>query len=159
MKKIEQHKIKCSDWFKSLRNSICKEIERLEESQFKFIKKKWLRDPKGSKDMGGGEMSLLRGKPLKRQVLIYQLFMERFLRQLKGKIPGTENSDKFWACRYFSSYSPLFSKNSSSSHEYTSYNYKKSWFGGGMDITPTNLKSNESKKLAEYFHQNLEKNL
>ena len=26
-----------------------------------------------------------------------------------------------------------------------------------MDITPTNLKSNESKKLAEYFHQNLKK--
>ena len=34
---------------------------------------------------------------------------------------------------------------------------KQSWFGGGMDITPTNLKSNESKKLAEYFHQNLKK--
>ena len=52
MKKIEQHKIKCSDWFKSLRNSICKEIERLEESQCKFSKKKWLRDPKGFKRHG-----------------------------------------------------------------------------------------------------------
>ena len=35
----------------------------------------------------------------------------------------------------------------------------ESWFGGGMDITPTNLKSSESKKIAKFFHSSLEKNL
>ena len=34
---------------------------------------------------------------------------------------------------------------------------KNSWFGGGMDITPTDLKSKESEKLAEYFHKNIKK--
>ena len=34
---------------------------------------------------------------------------------------------------------------------------KESWFGGGMDITPTDLKSKESEKLAKYFHDNLKK--
>ena len=34
---------------------------------------------------------------------------------------------------------------------------KKSWFGGGMDITPTDLKSKESEKIAKYFHDNLKK--
>ena len=157
MKKIEQHKIKCSDWFKSLRNSICKEIERLEESQFKFIKKKWLRDPKGLKDMGGGEMSLLRGKTFEKAGVNISTVYGKISRQLKGKIPGTENSDKFWAAGIsvvIHPYSPKIpAVHMNTRHIIT----KKSWFGGGMDITPTNLKSNESKKLAEYFHQNLEK--
>ena len=45
MKKIEQHKIN-TRLVRITRNSICKEIEeekRLEKSQCKFSKKKWLR--------------------------------------------------------------------------------------------------------------------
>ena len=83
MKKIEQHKIKCSDWFESLRNSICKEIERLEESQCKFSKKKWLRDPKGSKGMGGGEMSLLRGKTFEKAGVNISTVYGKISKQLK----------------------------------------------------------------------------
>ena len=40
MKKIEENKILCSKWFESLRNAICIEIERLEESKSRFKKKK-----------------------------------------------------------------------------------------------------------------------
>ena len=76
---------------------------------------------------------------------------------MKGKIPGTENSDKFWAAGISVVIHP-FSPKIPAVHMNTRHIItKKSWFGGGMDITPTNLKSNESKKLAEYFHQNLEK--
>ena len=157
MKKIEQHKIKCSDWFESLRNSICKEIERLEESQCKFSKKKWLRDPKGSKGMGGGEMSLLRGKTFEKAGVNISTVYGKISKQLKGKIPGTENSEKFWAAGISVVIHP-FSPKIPAVHMNTRHIItKQSWFGGGMDITPTNLKSNESKKLAEYFHQNLKK--
>ena len=34
---------------------------------------------------------------------------------------------------------------------------EKSWFGGGADITPTNLTSKQSKKLAKLFHNNFKK--
>ena len=39
MKKIEHKKMKCSKWFESLRNTICREIETLEESKSKFKRK------------------------------------------------------------------------------------------------------------------------
>ena len=32
---------------------------------------------------------------------------------------------------------------------------EKNWFGGGIDITPTDKKSLESKKIAKYFHKEL----
>ena len=34
---------------------------------------------------------------------------------------------------------------------------QKSWFGGGIDITPSDKNSVESKKIANYFHGELEK--
>ena len=39
MKKIEQNKILCSEWFQRLRKTICEEIEKLEDSNCKFSKK------------------------------------------------------------------------------------------------------------------------
>ena len=39
MKKIEQNKILCSEWFQTLRKTICEEIEKLEDSNCKFSKK------------------------------------------------------------------------------------------------------------------------
>ena len=32
---------------------------------------------------------------------------------------------------------------------------QKAWFGGGIDITPTDKKSLESRKLAAFFHEEL----
>ena len=46
MKKIEQKKMKCSKWFESLRNTICREIETLEESKSKFKRKNGLETQK-----------------------------------------------------------------------------------------------------------------
>ena len=40
MKKIEENKKLCSEWFELLRNRICQEIQGLEEGKSKFIKKK-----------------------------------------------------------------------------------------------------------------------
>ena len=157
MKKIEQKKMKCSKWFKSLRNTICREIETLEESKSKFKRKKWLRDPKGSERMGGGEMSILRGNTFEKAGVNISTVFGKISKNLKGKIPGTENSDKFWASGISVVIHP-FSPKIPAVHMNTRHIItKNSWFGGGMDITPTDLKSKESEKLAKYFHKNIKK--
>ena len=157
MKKIEQKKMKCSKWFKSLRNTICREIETLEESKSKFKRKKWLRDPKGSERMGGGEMSILRGNTFEKAGVNISTVFGKISKNLKGKIPGTENSDKFWASGISVVIHP-FSPKIPAVHMNTRHIVtKNSWFGGGMDITPTDLKSKESEKLAKYFHKNIKK--
>ena len=55
-----------SNWFKTLQNEICSELEFIEEQKTnkitEFTKKIWLRNKNGSDDLGGGEMRLLRGK-------------------------------------------------------------------------------------------------
>ena len=97
MKKIEQNKIMCSKWFQSLRNLICKEIEALEESSVKFKRKKWFRNPNGSENMGGGEMSVLRGGTFEKAGVNISTVFGSISTNLKGKIPGTDNYNKFWA--------------------------------------------------------------
>ena len=157
MKKIDQNKSTCSKWFKALRNLICKEIEALEESNCKFKRKKWVRDKNGTQKMGGGEMSILRGSTFEKAGVNISTVFGRISKNLKGKIPGTEKSDKFWASGISVVIHP-FSPKIPAVHMNTRHIItKQSWFGGGMDITPTNLKSEESKKLARYFHKNIEK--
>ena len=157
MKKIEQNKIMCSKWFQSLRNLICKEIEALEEGSVKFKRKKWFRNPNGSENMGGGEMSVLRGDTFEKAGVNISTVFGSISTNLKGKIPGTDNYNKFWASGISVVIHP-FSPKIPAVHMNTRHIItKKSWFGGGMDITPTDLKSKESEKLAEYFHDNLKK--
>ena len=107
--------------------------------------------------MGGGEMSILRGDTFEKAGVNISTVFGKISKNLKGKIPGTENSDKFWASGISVVIHP-FSPKIPAVHMNTRHIVtKNSWFGGGMDITPTDLKSKESEKLAEYFHKNIKK--
>ncbi|MDB2354336.1 hypothetical protein N9V64_02710 [Candidatus Pelagibacter bacterium] len=62
-----------SNWFKLLQNTICNDIEKLENHKLKFKSKVWKRNQ--IKDEGGGEFRILKnGK-------IFQKFMENFLKK------------------------------------------------------------------------------
>ena len=120
-------------------------------------RKKWFRNPNGSENMGGGEMSVLRGDTFEKAGVNISTVFGSISTNLKGKIPGTDNYNKFWASGISVVIHP-FSPKIPAVHMNTRHIItKKSWFGGGMDITPTDLKSKESEKLAEYFHDNLKK--
>ena len=130
MKKIEQNKILCSEWFQTLRKTICEEIEKLEDSNCKFSRKKWLRDPKGTESMGGGEMSILRGNTFEKAGVNISTVFGTISKDLKGKIPGTSDSNKFWASGIsvvIHPYSPKIPAiHMNTRHIIT----KESWFGG-----------------------------
>ena len=102
-------------------------------------------------------MSILRGNTFEKAGVNISTVFGKISPELKGKIPGTQNSNKFWASGISVVIHP-FSPKIPAVHMNTRHIItNESWFGGGMDITPTNLKSSESKKIAKFFHSSLEK--
>ncbi|MEL0125236.1 MAG: oxygen-dependent coproporphyrinogen oxidase [Alphaproteobacteria bacterium] len=161
MKKIDEQKKKSSLWFKSLRNQICEELEKIERvhssSPSQFQRTCWTRDKDGSQKLGGGEMSLIRGKVFEKAGVNISTVFGELSDSMLGKIPGTENSKSFWASGISVVIHP-FSPKIPTIHMNTRFIVtEKSWFGGGADITPTNKKSEKSKKIAKFFHKNLKK--
>ena len=157
MKKIEDKKKICNEWFKELRNSICKELEAFENTKIKFKKTEWNRDKKGTEKFGGGEMSVLRGNIFEKAGVNISTVFGPLSKELKGKIPGSKNIKNFWASGISVVVHPQ-SPQIPAVHMNTRFIVtEKSWFGGGADITPTNLTSKQSKKLAKLFHNNFKK--
>tara|TARA_B100000029_G_scaffold445163_1_gene465407 strand:+ start:166 stop:1011 length:846 start_codon:yes stop_codon:yes gene_type:complete len=157
MKNIENKKNICSNWFKTLRDQIFTEIQVLEEKEIKFKKKKWKRNKNQKNDLGGGEMGILRGKTFEKAGVNISTVYGPIPKELSGKIPGSENVKNFWASGISVVIHP-FSPKIPAVHMNTRFIVtNKSWFGGGMDITPSNLDSAESKKIAKIFHKNIKK--
>ena len=159
MKKTESQKKISSEWFATLRNEICFELEKIEnknnKAKIKFSRKKWTRDKNGSQNLGGGEMSLLKGKVFEKAGVNISTVFGKFTKEFKNEIPGTEKSPNFWASGISIVIHP-FSPKIPSIHMNTRFIVtQKSWFGGGTDITPTDKKSSESIKIAKYFHNEL----
>jgi coproporphyrinogen III oxidase len=161
MKNIEEKKKISSDWFKELRNNICDQIEEIEEnhskSKKKFKKKKWLRDKNGSSKLGGGEMKLLRGDVFEKAGVNISTVFGRLSKNLIGKVPGTKNNPYFWASGISLVIHPVSPKIPAIHMNTRFLVTEKSWFGGGTDITPSDKKSNESKTISKFFHQELKK--
>ena len=156
MKKIDVKKKISSEWFRELRDKICQELEKVEITGKKFKKKKWNRDIKGTKALGGGEMSVLRGRTFEKAGVNISTVFGTISDELKGKIPGSKNTKDFWASGISVVIHP-YSPKIPAIHMNTRFIVTgKSWFGGGADITPSNLKSNSSIKLANYFHGKLQ---
>ena len=161
MKKIDQNKKVVAEWFELLRNKICSELEKIEGNSSKevskFKKKKWFRDKNKKKDLGGGEMSLLRGKVFEKAGVNISTVYGNFSDKLKGKIPGTDKKSDFWASGISVVVHP-FSPKIPAIHMNTRFIVtEKKWFGGGVDITPTDKKSSSSKLHAKLLHKELKK--
>ena len=161
MKKIDKKKKISSDWFRKLQNSICQEIEVIEEKyskkKTKFQNKSWLRDNNGSNELGGGQMRLLRGKVFEKAGVNVSTVFGDLSKNLAGKIPGTDKSLQFWASGISVVIHPM-NPNIPAVHMNTRFIVtKKSWFGGGADITPTDKESKQSKNISNYFHNELKK--
>ena len=155
MKKIDQKKKLSSEWFRELRNKICKELEKFEVTGKKFRKKKWNRDVKGTNKLGGGEMSVLRGETFEKAGVNISTVFGPISQELKGKIPGSKTAKGFWASGISVVIHPYSPKIPAIHMNTTFIVTGKNWFGGGTDITPNNLNSSNSIKLANYFHNEL----
>ena len=138
------------NWFKTLQDMVCFEIEEIENNKKKFISNHWKKNKK--KDEGGGEYRILEnGKVFEKVGVNFSEVYGKFSKEFRKKIPGTNRDPNFWASgisivmHMKNPFIPTMHFNSR--YIYTSHG----WFGGGIDVTPCF----KDEKLKKWFHKSL----
>lgn len=135
-------------WFANLRDLIVDAflaIEREFSSEpSKINRKKWDR-PGG----GGGEMTIIYGKVFEKVGVNISTVYGKIAKELIDEVPGVkENDGQFWASG-ISVVSHMYSPLVPAAHMNTRFIVTaKSWFGGGIDFTPTYYKDEDY----QFFH-------
>jgi coproporphyrinogen III oxidase len=147
---MEDRKIRASNWFRLLRDSICDEFEKIEQennSSASFTRTHWDRS-----DGGGGEISLMTGLIFEKVGVNISIVHGRFTEQFSKEIPGAAEGDgSFWASG-ISVVAHMRSPHVPAVHMNTRYIItSKEWFGGGTDLTPT-IEYDEDTR---HFHDTL----
>jgi coproporphyrinogen III oxidase len=152
---LEEKKIIARNWFESLRNSICGEFERIEYLKSKkkivFKKNKW---NAGGSSKGGGTFALIEnGSVFEKVGVNISTVSGKFNKEFRKKIPGAVNNPNFWASG-ISVVAHMKNPKVPAFHFNTRFIVtSKSWFGGGMDMTPCVKDVNQKK----YFHKEIKK--
>ena len=155
----EKQKIIAKEWFEELRDQTISIFLDIENNNSKSIKKnkfsfkKWKRKSSGTQDNGGGTMGIMYGDIFEKVGVNVSTVHGKFNNKFKKKIPGADKTGKFWA----SGISVVAHMNSPfipSFHFNTRFIVtENSWFGGGMDMTPT-FKNIKNKNI---LHKSLKK--
>ena len=144
--KIEIKKKITKDWFLRLQNIICDSIEQLERkhgSRIKFKKNKWKH----------GEFRTIKGKVIEKGGVAFSNVKGKFPQEFAKKIPGAKNNTNFWTSGVSVVLHPKNPKAPAMHFNTRFICTQKSWFGGGMDVTPCFVDIKEKK----YFHNVLKK--
>ena len=144
--KIETKKKLAKDWFLRLRDIICNSIEQLERkngSRIKFKKNKWKY----------GEFRTIKGKIIEKGGIAFSNVRGKFPKEFAKKIPGAKNNTNFWTSGISVVLHPKNPKAPAMHFNTRFICTQKSWFGGGMDVTPCIVDNKEKK----YFHNELKK--
>ncbi|MEC7162686.1 MAG: oxygen-dependent coproporphyrinogen oxidase [Pseudomonadota bacterium] len=128
-------KQRAADWFRTLRDDLCARLEALEPEGATFAREKWQRGD-GSVDLGGGEMSMLRGKVFEKAGVHISTVYGEFSEQFRGQVVGAEEDPRFWAAGISVIAHPA-NPHAPTAHMNTRMVVTtKNWFGGGGDLTP-----------------------
>ena len=133
-------------WFSILQDIICLEIENLEKENgfnIKFKKNKWKH----------GELRTIKGKVIEKGGVAFSNVIGKFPKEFAKKIPGTKNNTNFWSSGISVVLHPRNPKVPAMHFNTRFISTQKSWFGGGIDITPC-LVDNKEKK---FFHNEIKK--
>ncbi len=140
------------NWFKTLQEVICHEIEELEGKKNIFKIKNWERGKKSNE--GGGQFRILEnGKIFEKVGVNFSEVYGKFSKQFRNRIPGGDKNPNFWAAG-ISVVMHMKNPHVPAMHFNTRYIYTShGWFGGGMDVTPCM----KDKSLEKWFHNELKK--
>ena len=153
---MNDNKVKTANWFRNLRDQICKSYEDIEDEyaklkslpQKKFERKLWERE-----GGGGGEISLLKGNVFEKVGVNISTVYGEFAPEFSKNIPGTEENPNFFATG-ISVVAHMQSPLIPAVHFNTRYiETTKTWFGGGSDLTPMYPDNSDTEK----FHAALKK--
>ena len=145
---IEVKKDLASMWFKLLQDSICDDIYLLENTKKNFQSTIWKRNLK--KNEGGGEFRILEnGKVFEKVGVNFSKVFGKFPKKFQNNIPGAKKNPNFWASGIsvvMHMKNPLIPAiHFNTRYICTTYD----WFGGGMDVTPSKIDTNEKKEVHE----------
>ena len=153
----EMEKKLASQWFGFLQRKILEEFQNLELefSKKNRLKVKYFRKNIWRKDNpqdGGGQYYILKNGQIFDQVGInHSTVQGKFQKNYKSNIPGTKKNQSYWASG-ISVVAHMKNPNIPAIHFNTRFVItSKRWFGGGMDVTPSNKDFNEKK----FVHKNL----
>ena len=147
---LEIKKNLASNWFKTLQEALCEDINKLEKNKIQFKSTTWKRNAK--KDEGGGEHRILQnGKIFEKVGVNFSKVYGKFPKQFQKNILGANKDPRFWASGIsvvMHMKNPLIP----AMHFNTRYICTtQDWFGGGMDITPSKIDLSEKRE----FHKAL----
>ena len=140
------------NWFKTIQEVLCKDIEELEGKKNIFKITNWKRGKKSNE--GGGQFRIFEnGKIFEKVGVNFSEVYGKFSKEFRNKVPGTNKKPNFWASG-ISVVMHMKNPNVPAMHFNTRYIFTShGWFGGGMDVTPC-LKD---KNLEKWFHSELKK--
>ena len=150
---LEDKKLYSDKWFSYLQEQICNHFEKIEKdtkSSKKFISTNWSKKING----GGGTYKILKnGKVFDKVGVNKSTVSGIFSKKFRKNILGAQKDGKYWASG-ISVVAHMKNPKVPAIHFNTRFIVtSKSWYGGGIDLTP----SFRDKKEEVYFHNYLKK--
>jgi len=138
---ILERRGRAKEWFESLQQRICAELERLEEEASpdlypepagQFEMKPWTRES----GVGGGIGAFLRGRLFEKAAVHTSAAMAKFSPEMAAQMPGADKDPSYVSASISLIVHPR-SPRVPTVHMNTRFlSTAESWFGGGADLTP-----------------------